>query len=71
MFNGPHPETGEELIVADEVSPAGAPPFDLPAQEAVFAPGPDPEEIAEIATRLRQAAGLSEQPTGVVATDGA
>jgi manganese catalase len=70
VFNGPHPETGEDLIVADEVSPAGAPPFDLPPQEAVFAPGPEPAEIAEIAAKLRQAAGLPKQPTGVVANNG-
>jgi Mn-containing catalase len=71
VFNGPHPETGEELHIAEEIQPEGAPPFDLPPQEAVFAPGPNPDEIAEIATRLRQAAGLPEQPTGVVANDGA
>jgi Mn-containing catalase len=70
VFNGPHPETGEELHISEEIQPEGAPPFDLPPQEAVFAPGPNPEEIAEIATRLRQAAGLPEQPTGVVANDG-
>jgi Mn-containing catalase len=67
VFNGPHPETGEELRIAEESQPEGAPPFDLPAQEAVFAPGPNPEEISEIAARLRQAAGLPQQPTGVVA----
>src|SRR3982750_2376322 len=44
VFNGPHPETGEDLRVADEVQPEGAPPYDLPAQPAVFAPGPEPEE---------------------------
>jgi Mn-containing catalase len=71
VFNGPHPETGEELHIAEEIQPEGAPPFDLPPQEAVFAPGPNPDEIAEIARRLRQAAGLPEQPTGVVANDGA
>ncbi len=70
VFNGPHPETGEELRIAEESQPEGAPPFDLPAQEAVFAPGPNPEEISEIAARLRQAAGLPEQPTGVVANNG-
>ncbi len=70
VFNGPHPETGEELQIAQELQPEGAPAFDLPPQEAVFAPGPEPEEIAQIATRLRQAAGLPDQPTGVVANDG-
>jgi Mn-containing catalase len=69
VFNGPHPETGEDLRVADEIQPEGAPPFDLPAQPAVFAPGPEPEEIAEIAARLRQAAGLPSEPTGVVANN--
>ena len=40
VFNGPHPETGEDLEVADEVQPEGAPAYDLPPQTAVFAPGP-------------------------------
>ena len=39
MFNGPHPETGEDLMIAEEIAPEGAPPFDLPSQPAVFAPG--------------------------------
>ena len=69
VFNGPHPETGEELEVFDE-PPEGAPAFDLPAQPAVFAPDYAPEEIAEIARKLRQRAGLSDEPTGVVANDG-
>jgi Mn-containing catalase len=66
VFNGPHPETGEELEVVDE-APEGVPPHDLPPQPDVFAPDYAPEEIAEIATRLRKAAGLPEEPTGVVA----
>jgi Mn-containing catalase len=70
VFNGPHPETGEDLRIAEEVHPEGVPPFDLPAQPAVFAPGPEPEEIAEIAAKLRKAAGLSKEPTGVVANNG-
>jgi manganese catalase len=68
VFNGPHPETGDELVVVDE-APEGVPPFDLPAQEGVFAPDYAPEEIAEIAKRLRNAAGLSDEPTGVVMND--
>ena len=48
VFNGPHPETGEELVVVDE-APEGALPNDLPSQPAVFAPDYAPEEIAEIA----------------------
>jgi Mn-containing catalase len=70
VFNGPHPETGEDLRVAEELQPEGAPPFDLPPQPAVFAPGPEPEEISQIAARLREAAGLPKQPTGVVANNG-
>ncbi len=31
VFNGPHPETGEELVVIDE-APEGVPPRDLPPQ---------------------------------------
>jgi Mn-containing catalase len=69
VFNGPHPETGEPLEVVDE-APEGVPPRDLPPQPAVFAPDYAPEEIAEIAKRLRVAAGLPEAPTGVVADTG-
>ena len=50
-------------------APEGVPPFDLPAQEGVFAPDYAPEEIAEIARKLRKAAGLPDEPTGVVAND--
>jgi Mn-containing catalase len=71
VFNGPHPETGEELEVAEEIHPEGAPAFDLPPQEAVFAPGADVGEIEEIAQKLRLAAGLPKEPTGVVANPAA
>jgi Mn-containing catalase len=69
VFNGPHPETGEDLFVADEDHPEGAPPFDLPSEPAVFAPGPDPEMLAEVSAKLRKAAGLPKKPTGTVAND--
>ena len=69
MFKGPHPETGEELEVVDE-APEGLPAYDLPAQPAVFAPDYAPEEIAEIAEKLRKQAGLPKQPTGEVAGNG-
>ena len=59
VFNGPHPETGEELRSSTS-APEGAPPHDLPPQPAVFAPDYAPEEIAEIAQQLRKAAGLPE-----------
>ncbi len=67
VFNGPHPETGEELEVAEELHPEGALAYDLPEQPAVFAPGPESGEIEEIAQKLRQKAGLPKQPTGEVA----
>ena len=69
VFNGPHPETGEDLTVIDE-APQGFPPQDLPPQPAVFAPDYAPEEIAEIARKLREAVGLPKEPTGVVANGG-
>jgi Mn-containing catalase len=69
VFNGPHPETGEDLEVAEEAHPEGAPAYDLPPQPAVFAPGPEPEEIEEIAAKLRDAADLPKNPTGLVAND--
>jgi Mn-containing catalase len=66
VFNGASPETGEELVVVDE-APEGVPPRDLPPQPAVFAPDYTPEEIKEIAAKLRQKAGLPKEPTGLVA----
>jgi Mn-containing catalase len=67
VFNGPHPETGEELEVAEELHPEGALAYDLPPQPAVFAPGPEAGEIEEIAQKLRVAAGLPKEPTGETA----
>src|SRR5256714_2947539 len=49
VFNGPNPETGEELEVFDQ-APEGVPPRDLPPQPAVFGPHYAPEGIARIAT---------------------
>ena len=66
VFNGPHPETGEDLTVVDE-APEGFPPYDLPPQPAVFAPDFAPEEIAEIAQKLRKKAGLPKEPEAEVA----
>ena len=66
VFNGTHPETGEDLEVVDH-APEGFAPHDLPAQPDVFAPDYAPEEIAEIAQKLRKAAGLPKKVTGVVA----
>ena len=48
-------------------APEGVPAYDLPSQPAVFAPDYAPEEIAEIAEKLRVKAGLSKSPTGEVA----
>jgi Mn-containing catalase len=67
VFNGPHPETGEDLVVVDE-APEGVPAHDLAPQPAVFAPDYAPEEIAEIAMKLRQKAGLPKEPSGEVAS---
>src|SRR3954470_22336910 len=69
VFNGPHPETGEDLQVIDH-APEGFLWNDLPAQEDVFAPSSAPEEIAEIAKKLRKQAGLPDEPLGEVASMG-
>jgi Mn-containing catalase len=71
VFNGPHPETGEDLEVAEVPHPVGAPAHDLPPQPAVFAPDYAPEEIAEIAQKLRKQAGLPDEPLGVVSEESA
>ena len=69
VFNGPHPETGEALSVVDQ-APEGFPPVDLPPQPAVFAPDYAPEEVSAIAQKLREAAGLPDEPLGEVANPG-
>ena len=61
VFKGPHPETGEPLEVSEEYAPH-FPPQDLPPQEEVFAPDYAPEDIAEIAKKLRKEAGLPDTP---------
>jgi Mn-containing catalase len=66
VWTGNHPETGEKLVVEDE-PPEGAPWTDLPSQPAVFAADYAPEEIAEIAAKLRKKADLPDEPTGEVA----
>ena len=71
VFKGPHPETGEELEVADVPHPIGAPAHDLPPQPAVFAPDYAPEEITQIAQTLRKQAGLPKEPTGQVSEESA
>jgi Mn-containing catalase len=58
VFRGPHPETGEQLEMADE-APEGFPPPDPAPEPDVFAPDYAPEDIAEIAQRLRKDAGLA------------
>jgi Mn-containing catalase len=57
VWNGKHPETGDELVVEDG-PPEGAEPNDLPAQPDVFAPDYAPEEISKIAKDLMKKAGL-------------
>jgi Mn-containing catalase len=69
VWNGAHPETDDELVVADVPHPVGAPAHDLPPQPAVFAPDYAPEEIAEIAQKLRKKAGLPNEPTGLVSEE--
>jgi len=66
VFNGKHPENGKPLEVVDG-PPDGVPPNDLPPDPNAFVPGYAPEEIAEIAEKLRVAAGLGKDPTGEVA----
>ena len=51
VWNGPHPEDGQELVVEDTI-PEGAPPPDLEAEPQLTAPGIDPEFLQEAAKRL-------------------
>src|SRR6185436_8528651 len=67
VFNGPHPERPDEQLTVIDGWPEGVPAHDLPPQPAVFAPDYAPEEIAEIARKLRKDAGLPKEPSGLVA----
>jgi Mn-containing catalase len=58
VFKGAHPETGEDLRV-EHPAPEGFPWPEAPAETDVFAPGYEPEEIDEIAQRLRRDAGFA------------
>jgi len=52
VWKGPHPETGEPLVVEDGL-PEGFPPPELAAEPQLTAPdGVDPEMLQEIAKRL-------------------
>jgi Mn-containing catalase len=66
IWNGTHPETGDELVVEDG-PPEGALPNDLPPQPDVFAGDYAPEELEKVVKKLREAAGLPKKPTGAVA----
>jgi hypothetical protein len=68
VFNGVHPETGEELVVVDD-APEGFAPYDLPAQEGVFAPDYAPEEIAGDRAQAARRRRAPDEPTGIVAND--
>jgi Mn-containing catalase len=57
VFKGPHPETGEPLEVVD-TPPDGFPWPEAPPETDVFAPDYAPDEIAEIAQKLRKDAGF-------------
>ena len=67
VFNGPHPETGEELVVADEPHPEGA-----PATRPAAAAGRVRTELrarrrsSRSPSELREDAGLPDEPTGEV-----
>ena len=66
IWNGTHPETGDELVV-EQGPPEGALPNDLPPQPDVFAGDYAPEELEKLVKKLREAAGLPKKPTGAVA----
>ena len=52
IWNGPHPEDGEELVVRNELPP-GFPWPDLPEEPQLCAPGYiDPDMMAHYAKKL-------------------
>jgi hypothetical protein len=64
-----HPPRDRRTARGRRPGAEGFPPNDLPAQTDVFAPDYAPEEIAQIAQKLRKAAGLPDKVTGIVAND--
>ncbi|MEH3054652.1 MAG: manganese catalase family protein [Patulibacter minatonensis] len=61
VFNGVHPETGDPLEVVDDDPESRPRPHDPDPQPDVFAPDYAPEEIEEIADKLREQAGLPKR----------
>ena len=61
IWNGSHPEDGEELTVSDEI-PEGAPWPDLDDEPQLVSPGVDPDMIAHFAKALGGANYEEEAP---------
>lgn len=53
VWNGTHPDDGQELVVSDKL-PDGGPILEMEAQPESFAPAYDPEMLFEIAKKLQQ-----------------
>jgi len=53
IWQGKHPEDGQELVVSDSL-PEGGPVLEMEAQPESFAPGYHPEELFEIAQKLQK-----------------
>ncbi len=62
----PHPETGEELTVAEIPHPDGAPAHDLPPQPDVSRPATRPRRSSRSPRSSAGRAGLPDEPTGEV-----
>ena len=67
VFNGNQPETGEDLV--SSMRRRRASPRRSPAPGRRLRPDYAPEEIAEIAQKLRKAAGLPDKVTGIIANE--
>lgn len=61
IWNGPHPEDGQELEVSDEI-PQGAPWPDLDEEPQLSSPGVDPDMIKFFAQKL---GGTNDEPGDV------
>jgi Mn-containing catalase len=66
VFNGPHPETGARR---SRRGAGGRTAQRSSSTRGRVAPDDDPEEIAEIARKLRSAAGLGDEPLGKVSNE--
>ena len=66
VFNGPHPETGEDLVIADQIHPKARRPTTSRRRPRSSLRGPIPDDRGDRGA-APQGRGAPAKPTGVVA----